>query len=135
MSRSVASHGPLVLIVEDEQMLRMDAAEMIVAAGFEVIEAADADEALRILEGRTDVRALFTDVQMPGSIDGLELAQAVRKRWPPVALIVTSGHSDVSGDALPTGGRFLRKPYREYELAATLRELIDRELVSKPRPP
>jgi CheY-like chemotaxis protein len=71
---------------------------MVEKAGFEAIEAIDADEAIRILESRNDIRAVFTDIQMPGSMDGLKLARAVRDRWPPVALIVTSGRTDISAN-------------------------------------
>jgi DNA-binding LytR/AlgR family response regulator len=97
---------------------------MVKEAGFEAIEASNAAEAIRILESRNDIRAVFTDVQMPGSIDGLKLAQVVRNRWPPVALIVTSGHANREAD-LPTGGRFLSKPYQSSEVGATLRQMID----------
>jgi CheY-like chemotaxis protein len=121
---SAAHDKPVVLIVEDEDVLRMSAADMVEAAGFEAVEASDADEAIRILESRDDIRAVFTDIQMPGSMDGLKLAQAVRHRWPPVALIVTSGQTHLSAAKLPSGGRFLRKPYRPEQIAATLRELI-----------
>jgi CheY-like chemotaxis protein len=124
MGRSAANQKPVVLVVEDEHILRMSAADMVEGAGFEVIEASDADEAIRILESRTDIRAVFTDIQMPGSMDGLKLARAVRDRWPPVALIVTSGQMDVSDADLPSGGRFLRKPYKPAQIEATLRELV-----------
>jgi CheY-like chemotaxis protein len=124
MGRSAADRKPVVLIVEDEHVLRMSAADMVEAAGFEVIEASDADEAIRILESRTDIRAVFTDVHMPGSMDGLKLARAVRNRWPPVALIVTSGQVDISDADLPRGGRFLPKPYKPAQIAATLGELV-----------
>ena len=79
----VKSKGPVVLIVEDEFLLRMDAVDMIAAAGFEAVEAANADEAIKILEARRDITVVFTDIQMPGSMDGLKLARAVRGRWPP----------------------------------------------------
>jgi CheY-like chemotaxis protein len=82
----------VVLIVEDEFLLRMDAVDMIAAAGFEVVEAINADDAIEILESRPDITAVFTDIQMPGTMDGLKLARAVRGRWPPVKIIATSGH-------------------------------------------
>src|SRR6266851_3604133 len=107
----VESKRPVVLIVEDEFLLRMDAVDMIEAAGFEVVEAANADEAIGILEARRDITVVFTDIQMPGSMDGLKLARAVRGRWPPIKIIATSGHVHVSETDLPEGGRFLRKPY------------------------
>ena len=118
-----APRKPVVLVVEDEWLLRMDAAEMITAAGFEVVEAIDADQAIEILESRCDIAMVFTDVQMPGSMDGLKLARAVRGRWPPIKIIATSGLVDVGEKDLPEGGRFLPKPYRPNELTNVLREL------------
>jgi len=113
-----------VLVVEDESLIRMSATTMVEEAGFEVIAASDADEAIRILESRNDIRAVFTDVHMPGSMDGIRLARVVRNRWPPVALIVTSGHTNVPETYLPTGGRFLRKPYAAVQIETALRQLI-----------
>jgi CheY-like chemotaxis protein len=113
--------------VEDEYLIRMSAIDMVEEAGFEAIAAADADEAIRILESRNDIRAVFTDVQMPGSMDGLRLARVVRNRWPPIALIVTSGQTSVLDTDLPTGGRFLRKPYGLPQIEATLRQVISRQ--------
>ena len=102
---------PVVLIVEDEFLLRIDAADMIAAAGFEVIEAANADRAIEVLEARRDITVVFTDIQMPGSMDGLELAHVVRDRWPPVKILVTSGHHTMRPGDLPAGGLFIPKPY------------------------
>jgi CheY-like chemotaxis protein len=113
---------PVVLIVEDEFLLRMNAVDMIKAAGFEVVEAANADEAIGILETR-DITVVFTDIQMPGSMDGLKLARAVRGRWPPIKIVATSGHVDVAETDLPEGGRFLPKPYSPNQIAGLLREL------------
>ena len=93
----VESGRPVVLIVEDEFLLRIDAAEMIAAAGFEVIEAANADQAIEVLEARRDITVVFTDIQMPGSMDGLKLARAVRGRWPPIKIVATSGRVNVGG--------------------------------------
>jgi len=91
MGRAVPGRKPVVLVVEDENLIRLSALDMVEEAGFEAIAASDADEAIRILESRNDIRAVFTDVHMPGSMDGLRLARVVRNRWPPVALIVTVG--------------------------------------------
>ncbi len=119
----VESKRPVVLIVEDEFLLRMDAADIIAAAGFEVVEAETADRAIEVLESRRDIAVVFTDIQMPGSMDGLKLAQAIRGRWPPVKIIATSGRIDVKAADLPEGGRFLPKPYGPVQIAGVLREL------------
>jgi CheY-like chemotaxis protein len=118
----VSAKRPVVLVVEDEFLLRMDAADMIAAAGFDVVEAADADAAIGILEARDDVAVIFTDIQMPGSMDGLKLARAVRGRWPPIKIIATSG-VHVGETDLPEGGRFLPKPYSSAQVAGMLRHL------------
>lgn len=113
----------MVLIVEDEFLLRMDAVDMIAGAGFQVVEAANADQAIEILESRRDITVVFTDIQMPGSMDGLKLARAIRGRWPPIKIVATSGRITVGEPDLPEGGRFLRKPYSPLQVAGVLREL------------
>jgi CheY-like chemotaxis protein len=120
---SSAIKRPVVLIVEDEFLLRMNAAEMIGDSGFDVVEARNADEAIAILETRPDIRVVFTDIQMPGSMDGLKLARFVRGRWPPIQIVATSGFVNVGKDDLPEGSRFLPKPYRPEQIVATLREM------------
>jgi CheY-like chemotaxis protein len=112
---------PAVLIVEDEPLVRLCAVETVEAAGFTVIEAANADEAIQILESRRDIRVVFTDIHMPGSMDGLKLAHAVRDRWPPIKIIVTSGREKVAEQELPAGGRFFAKPYDPAQIQDTLR--------------
>ncbi len=118
-----AAKRTVVLIVEDDFLLRMNAGQMIEDAGFEVIEASNADDAIAMLERRSDIHVVFTDIQMPGSMDGLRLAHAVRGRWPPVKIITTSGHVAPRQGDLPDGSRFLAKPYSATLLANTLREL------------
>jgi CheY-like chemotaxis protein len=124
MDRAISGQRPVVLVVEDESLVRMNAMTMVEQAGFEAIAASDADEAIRILESRNDIRAVFTDVHMPGTMDGIRLARVVRNRWPPVALIVTSGQTNVPETDLPTGGRFLRKPYAAAQIENALQQLI-----------
>ena len=124
MGRAVPGQRPVVLVVEDESLIRMSAMSMVEEAGFEAIAASDADDAIRLLESRNDIRAVFTDVHMPGTMDGIRLARVVRNRWPPVALIVTSGQTNVPETDLPTGGRFLRKPYAAVQAETALRQLI-----------
>jgi CheY-like chemotaxis protein len=114
---------PLVLIVEDEYLIRTHAAEVIRDAGFEVVEASNADEAVMILESRRDIRVVFTDLRMPGSMDGLKLAHVVRDRWPPVHIVATSGHYAFKAGELPTGTVFLSKPYSQHQIARTLHAL------------
>jgi CheY-like chemotaxis protein len=82
---------PKVLVVEDEMVLRMRAADIVEDAGFSAIEAVNADEAMAILESRSDIAVLFTDIQMPGSMDGLKLAHAVHARWPNIKIVLVSG--------------------------------------------
>jgi len=118
------SKRPVVLIVEDEFLLRMDAVDMVGAAGFEVVEAGNADQAIEILEARPDITVVFTDIQMPGSMDGLKLARAVRGRWPPIKIVATSGRGSVAEMDLPEGGRFLPKPYSPMQVTGVLRELM-----------
>jgi CheY-like chemotaxis protein len=114
---------PLVLVVDDEALLRWHAADLLSAAGYRVIEADDAATALHILEGRSDVRLLFTDVQMPGQ-NGLDLAKEVHERWPNVLLLVTSGGMQIADADLPDHGRFVAKPYHESELLHQVDGLI-----------
>lgn len=97
---------------------------MIRDAGFDAVEAADADEAVAILEARADIVAVFTDIQMPGSMDGLKLARAVRDRWPPIKILAASGNVKLSLDDLPSGGLILRKPYTGRQIKQALHELI-----------
>ena len=118
-----ATRRPVVLIVEDEFLLRMNGADMIDEAGFEVVEAANADEAIAILEARPDIHVVFTDIQMPGSMDGLKLASFIGGRWPPIKIVATSGFVRVGEADLPEGSRFLTKPYRPAQIIDTLREL------------
>lgn len=121
----MATSSPaVVLIVEDEPFVRLEAIETLTAAGFTVIDAANADEAIKILEARRDIRVVVTDVQMPGSMDGLKLAATIRDRWPPIALIVTSGQTPVRLEDLPERGRFLPKPYHRAHLVELIRAAL-----------
>lgn len=114
----------VVLVVEDEALLRLNATMVVEDAGFEAIEAANADEAIRILEARDDIRIVFTDIRMPGSMDGLCFASAVRDRWPPIQFIVTSGHATPPAGDLPVGGHFIQKPYENAQVARALHSLV-----------
>lgn len=111
-----------VLVVEDELLSRIHAVNLIEDAGYDAIEASNADQAIKILEERKDIRIVFTDINMPGSMDGLKLSRAIRKRWPPIELILTSGHFMLSNGDLPERGRFLPKPYADDQLIRALRD-------------
>ena len=113
---------PVVLVVEDEPLLRVYAVSIVEDAGFEALEAADADSAIVLLEKRNDIRIIFTDIDMPGSMDGLKLARAVRDRWPPVEIILTSGHVRVEAGDIPARGQFFPKPYDADQITGALHQ-------------
>jgi CheY-like chemotaxis protein len=100
-----------VLVVEDEALVNMFTASELRAVGYEVLTAFDADEAIRILEERNDIDLVFTDINMPGSMDGIKLAAAVRLRWPPIKILVTTGNAALTREQMPAGSVIVRKPY------------------------
>lgn len=110
----------VVLVVEDEPFLRMAAIDMVESAGFEAVEAADATQAVEILQSRKDICIVFTDIDMPRGIDGLRLAALIRDRWPPIHVIITSGHTKPPQGSLPSDMVFFSKPYRENDVIATM---------------
>lgn len=117
-------HHPTVLIVEDEGIVRLDAAETFREAGFEVVEAADAREALQAVETRGDIDVVFTDINMPGAMDGLELAHHVRRSRPDIQVILTSGAMRIAPQEIPAAGVFVRKPYSPEIIARTVRQMV-----------
>ena len=110
----------LVLVVEDELLLRTHAVALIEEAGFDTLEAGSAKEAIALLETDERIRIVFTDINLPNGMDGLRLAAAIRERWPPVELVLTSGRLRVSAEDIPARGRFLSKPYSPQQLIDTL---------------
>jgi CheY-like chemotaxis protein len=112
--------GPTILVVEDEPLIRLSATEALDALGFVVLEAGNAEEAIAVLEIVTDVSVVFTDVQMPGAMDGVALAAVIRQRWPNMAIVVTSGQVRPAEVEVPAGTDFLTKPYLIDELIAKL---------------
>jgi CheY-like chemotaxis protein len=114
----------VVLVVEDEMLLRMRAVDMVEDAGYTSVEAVDADEAVAILESRSDIALMFTDIQMPGSMDGLKLAHAVRERWPPIKIMLVSGHVKPATTDIPADSRFYGKPLEAREMIAELQNMI-----------
>jgi CheY-like chemotaxis protein len=120
----------VILVVEDEAIIRMGAVEMLEEVGFSVLEAHNGDIAVSLLESRSDIRAVFTDVNMPGSLCGLKLAKAIRDRWPPIHIIVTSGRSASNEEDFPSLARFIRKPYAPIQVLKALRDLLGTETIS-----
>jgi len=114
----------VVLIVEDEMMLRMRAVDMVEEAGYTPVEASDADEAVAILESRSDIALMCTDIQMPGCMDGMGLAHAVHVRWPSIKIIVVSGQLNPPSIDLPPCSRFFGKPLEPGQMIAQMRNMI-----------
>jgi len=119
------SDNPIVLLVEDELLIRVLANDILTDAGFRVFDATNADEALTIIEAKPEISALVTDVRMDGSIDGFGLAHLVASRWPHVGIVITSAHVAPGQGDLPPGALFLAKPYQLSVLADAVRTVID----------
>ncbi len=113
----------LVLIVEDEPIVRMCAVDIVQDSGFEVLEAESGDEAVRILESLPNIRIVFTDIDLPGSMNGLKLAAAIRERWPSIDIILTSGYRAVAAGNLKGRSVFIPKPYALERVVEALRDL------------
>jgi CheY-like chemotaxis protein len=113
-----------ILVVEDEPLVSMALVDDLEAQGFAVVEAANATAAIALLESTDDIRLIITDVDMPGTMDGLMLAAAVANRWPPVRIIVVSGHRSVEITDIPDGSVFYAKPYRPAEIIKTMNEML-----------
>jgi CheY-like chemotaxis protein len=120
----MAKTRAVVLVVEDDPLSRMLAADMIVDAGYDVVEVSNADEAIAILEARSDIEVIFTDIQKPGTMDGWKLAKYVRGRWPPIKIIATSGYFAIRDGDLPLGGVFMPKPYTSGAVTRVLLDLM-----------
>ena len=113
-----------ILVVEDEPLIRLGLASVIEEAGYSVVEASNADDAIRKLEADPHIQLILTDVDMPGSMDGIRLAHYVRDRWPPIQLIVISGKVGVKPHQLPVGAQFMPKPYQEHQLLGLVQSLV-----------
>src|SRR5712671_4570505 len=124
MSSDPTSSPTNVLVVEDEMVLRMRAVDIVEDAGFTAVEAVNADEALAILESRSDISLLFSDIQMPGSMDGLKLAYAVHDRWPSIKIILVSGQVKLTDADKPANSRFFGKPLEVKQMISELQEMM-----------
>jgi CheY-like chemotaxis protein len=109
-----------VVVVEDEILVGIAICEDLAAEGYEVLTADNADQAIEILESRNDITTIFSDIEMPGSMNGLKLAAAVRDRWPPVNIVITTGKARPPDDQMPTNSRFVAKPYQKAEVIEAL---------------
>jgi CheY-like chemotaxis protein len=124
MQAKPAKRRHVVLIVEDEPLVRLTGADLLAEAGFEVFEAGNADEALRILEATQEVRVVFSDVEMPGSLDGVGLARHICQRWSSIGIVLTSGHR-IREETIPRDGKFLPKPYDGRALVRQIEEIVN----------
>jgi CheY-like chemotaxis protein len=117
-----AASPPIVLVVEDNTLVRIVIADFLESAGFVVLQAPDGAAALVLLASGADFNILFTDVQMPGPIDGADVAMLMREQRPNMPIVVTSGHGIPT--PLPTGGRFVAKPYDNRKVVTLLTDLL-----------
>ena len=122
----------VVLVVEDSTIIRMGAVDLVLSVGYEALQARDSDEAIRILEARDDVDLVFTDVRMPGTMDGIKLSHYIRDRWPPVKLIVASGATILEESSLPPGSSFFSKPYDDHTIIDAMARLLSSETPAGP---
>ena len=121
----VSCDRPAVLLVEDEFLVLLAVRDFLNEAGFSVLDAENADGALAVLEAHPETGLVFTDINMPGSIDGVGLAHAVSRRWPDVRLVLTSGRAAPAAADMPLGARFVEKPYGMGDISAMFRTLLD----------
>ena len=115
---------PTVLVVEDNPLVLITTVDLVESAGYRALEASNADEAIAILESHPEIHLLFTDIEMPGRMDGIKLAHYARKRWPPLKIIVVSGQSTPDLASLPKDGVFLPKPFYPAQVAAALARML-----------
>lgn len=119
-------HPCTVMVVEDDPILRCDAVTLFENAGYEVAEFETADQAAQFIRERPhDIGAVFTDVNTPGSLDGIELASMVNTRWPAITVLVTSARYGTKPDSLPPSVRYIPKPWLPLDLLVTLQRATD----------
>lgn len=119
----------VILVVEDEPLVRMFLTDCLDEAGFKVFEAANADEAISILQARPDVQAVLTDIEMPGSMNGLGLTRVIRGRWPGVGVVVTSGRAQPGFDDVSDAVAFVSKPYLPDTIINVLRKMATPQIL------
>src|SRR3712207_3452014 len=122
----------VVLVVEDQTLVRMFMADFLDEAGFKVFEAVNADEALTVLQARPDVQAVAPDIEMAGSMNGVELVQVIRERWPGIGVVITSGRERPGPDDLSDRVAFLAKPFLPETIISVIRQLATPQVVEAP---
>jgi two-component system, response regulator PdtaR len=127
MDQTPDGDHPTILVVDDDVLLRLHASDLLEENGYTIVEANSAEQALKVMETRKDVRMLFTDIQMPPGIDGLELARQVHGRWPTVLLVITSGQKQPTKAEIADDGQFISKPYRAQELLGKIGGVLKKE--------
>lgn len=123
MTKSKTRQLPAILVVDDEVIVRIDLVDTIQDAGFPTFEASNAAEAIRLMEAHPEIQVLFTDIDMPGTMDGLKLSHYVRDRWPPVRIVITSGHVVAMAEHMPSDALFVAKPHEAAALERLFRAI------------
>ena len=125
MEQIVTHQKPVVLVIDDDELVRWNAVDILADHGFAIEEADCVEGAIRILESHPDIQLVFTDIQMPGAIDGLELAHRVHRRWPHIRVVVTSGRLRPASSEMPDGGSFIAKPYGSERLVTEINHMLE----------
>lgn len=120
MTDATAGARRMILVVEDNELLQMTTVDILCDAGLDVISVSNADEAMDMLRQRDDIFAVFTDIDMPGSMDGIQLARIVQRLWPMIRMVLTSGGPPPAYGSLPPQAVFYQKPYDRTEVLAAL---------------
>lgn len=120
----ISNTSPTILIVEDEPLIRMSAVDLVEDAGYRALEASNAEEALQQLNATSDIGIVFTDIDMPGTMDGVDLANIVSMTWPTIGIVVVSGYRRATMKQMPKGGLFFSKPYDFCAISDALRNLL-----------
>jgi two-component system, response regulator PdtaR len=122
----------VILVVEDEPLVRLFLTDFLDEAGFKIFEAVNADEAMTILKARPDIQAILSDIEMPGSMNGLQLARTVHERWPGIGIVITSGRERPGPDDLSDKVAFLAKPYLPDTIINVIRQMATPQVVETP---
>ena len=117
----------VVLVIEDEPVLRIEISDMLEDEGFEVVEATSIENAIEILEARLDIRIVYMDLDMPNGVDGIKIAATIRDRWPPIEIVLTASRVDGARLQLPVRAKFFSKPVNRARVIAAVRTFAGQE--------